>query len=184
MNSKQTLLSRMTKHNLIKTALLVACFVFTSLEQAAAQVIETSEISSGWVQTLEQAVAESESSGKPIMFVFSGSDWCSYCQRLEQEVLQTPEFESWASQNVIKVMVDFPRYHHLSADVARQNEDLRNHFAAQLRGYPTVLLVQADGSVLGRSGFVAGGPIPWIMKTEPILRRSQQRWAGASSQNH
>ncbi len=140
--------------------------------------------SAGWVQSLEDAVAQSQNTGKPIMFVFSGSDWCSYCQRLEQEVFQTPEFESWSNQNVIKVMVDFPRYHNLSANIAKQNEELKEYFGGLLRGYPTVLLVQTDGTVLGRSGFVAGGPIPWIAKTDPILRQSQQRLAGTSSQSH
>ena len=183
MNSKLNPSPRTTQYLFIKTALVV-CFIFTFLDQTAAQTYEGSEISSGWVESLEQAVSESDSTGKPIMFVFSGSDWCSYCQRLEQEVLQTPEFESWSSQNVIKVMVDFPQYHNLSASIARQNQNLKNHFASQLRGYPTVLLVQADGTVLGRSGYVAGGPMPWISKVDPIVRRSQHRLAGNSNQNH
>lgn len=172
------------KNNFIKTALVAACLIFTSAGQANAQIYETSEVSSGWVQSLEQAIAESESSGKPIMFVFSGSDWCSYCQRLEQEVFQTHEFESWSSQNVVKVLVDFPMHHQLTASIAKQNEDLKEYFAGQLRGYPTILIVQTDGTVLGRSGYVAGGPIPWISKTDPILRRSQQRLADTSYQSH
>jgi len=170
-------------NNSIKTALIAVCFFVVSASQATAQTFEASAGSSGWVESFDQAVAESESSGKPIMFVFSGSDWCSYCQRLEHEVFRTPEFESWSGSNVIKVMVDFPRYHNLSGEIATQNENLKEHFAGQLKGYPTILMVQADGTVIGRSGYVAGGPIPWIAKTDSILRRSQHRLADTSFQN-
>lgn len=198
MNSKPKTPSQMRPNNLITTFLFAVSFIAASLGQADAQTYETyenygnyetyetvetigdTEASSGWVRSLNQAVAESESTGKPIMFVFSGSDWCSYCQVLEQQVFNTPEFESWSSQNVIKVMVDFPKHHALPADVAAQNENLKAYFADHLRGYPTILLVRPDGTVLGKSGFVAGGPMAWIAKTDPILRPVRHRFADTS----
>ena len=140
--------------------------------------------SAGWVQSLDDAVAQSVSSGKPIMLVFSGSDWCSYCQLLEQEVFRTPEFESWSSDNVIKVMVDFPQYQSQSAEVAMQNQNLKQHFADNLKGYPTVLMVEPSGSVIGRTGYVAGGPLPWISKADSILRQPAHHLAVTNSLNH
>jgi len=147
------------------------------------QITLTDTTTQGWVQSLEQAVAESQSSGKPIMLVFSGSDWCSYCQLLEHEVFQTPEFELWSSQNVIKVMVDFPQYQTLSPEVAAQNENLKQHFAAYMKGYPTVLMLEANGSVIGRTGYVAGGPNPWITKADSILMKPAHHLAGTDMPN-
>jgi len=170
----------MTSKSLM-TIVLSAVFFFAALSgQAQAQTTASSVDADGWVQSYDQAVSLSEASGKPIMLVFSGSDWCSYCQRLEQEVLQTAEFKSWASENVIKVMVDFPRYQSLPIDVATQNQNLKQRFAANIKGYPTVLMIKPSGSVIGKTGYVAGGSMPWIAKADPIVRQPQHRLAGRS----
>jgi len=161
-----------------------------SLEQAQAQedtqfvmgAIETI----GWVQSLEEAVAQSQNTGKPVMLVFSGSDWCSYCQLLEHEVFRTPEFESWSSDRVIKVMIDFPQHQSQSAEVVQRNQQLKQHYSEYLKGYPTVLMIEpTTGSVIGRTGYVAGGPQPWISKAESILPQPAHHMAVSSTyQNH
>ena len=119
MNSKQNSQSPMTSKRLMTIALSAIFFIAAysgQPGQTQAQVeVEVQTITNpadsiGWVQSFDEAVSQSEISGKPIMLVFSGSDWCSYCQLLEHEVLRTPEFESWSNDNVIKIMVDFPQY--------------------------------------------------------------------------
>jgi len=191
MNSKQNTTSLMTSTRLMTIALSAIFFMAAySVQpeqiyaQVEAQTITNTADSIGWVQSLDDAVALSASSGKPIMLVFSGSDWCSYCQLLEQEVLQTPEFETWSSDNVIKVMVDFPKFLSQPAEVALQNQNLKQHFAGNLKGYPTVLMVDADGSVIGRTGYVAGGPTAWISKADAILRQPTHHLAVTSNLTH
>jgi len=183
MNSKQLTKSRTISTNFITTALLAVLFIAGFTGQADAQISATSHESSGWVPFVD-AVPQSASSGKPIMLVFSGSDWCSYCQRLEQEVFQTPDFESWSANNVIKVMVDFPQHHQLAADIATQNQNLKSYFGHELRGYPTVLMIQADGTVIGKTGYVAGGPMAWIMKANAIIGQSPHFLADSSMPKH
>lgn len=179
MNSIQNPNSPITSIQVMMIMLIAGFCVAVSSQQAVAQtIVNFSDISvveetEDWVQSLEKAVELSSNSGKPIMFVFSGSDWCSYCQLLDQEVLQTPDFELWSRENVIKVMVDFPKYNSQSAEIAQQNQQLEEYFMEHVKGYPTVLLVQSDGAVIGRSGYVAGGPGAWIAKTDSILRQSQ-----------
>ena len=193
MNSKQNSQSPMTSKRLMTIALSAIFFIAAysgQPGQTQAQVeVEVQTITNpadsiGWVQSFDEAVSQSEISGKPIMLVFSGSDWCSYCQLLEHEVLRTPEFESWSSDNVIKVMVDFPQYQSQSAEVAMQNQNLKQHFAGNLKGYPTVLMVEPSGSVIGRTGYVAGGPLPWISKSDSILRQPAHHLAVTNSLNH
>ncbi len=152
--------------------------------QIEAQANTSPVHSAGWVQSFGEAVTQSVDSGKPIMLVFSGSDWCSYCQLLEHEVLRTPEFESWSSDNVIKVLVDFPQYQSQSAEIAIQNQKLKQHFAGELKGYPTVLMIEPTGSVIGRTGYIAGGPIPWISKADSICRQPAHHVARTDKQNH
>ena len=140
--------------------------------------------SMGWVQSFGDAVNQSVNSGKPIMLVFSGSDWCSYCQLLEHEVFRTPDFEQWSSDNVIKVMVDFPQYESQSTEVAMQNQKLKEHYEGSLKGYPTVLMIEPTGAVIGRTGYVAGGPMAWITKANMILPQPAHHVASTDNQSH
>ncbi len=196
MNSKHSANTRMNLKTIAMMIALAASFLTAiATGQAEAQVAislgdsaghSTSgsvSDSAGWVESFDDAVEQSAATAKPIMFVFSGSDWCSYCQRLEQEILQTPEFESWSSANVIKVMVDFPQYHELAPRVAEQNKKLKQHFEPLLKGYPTILMVRSDGSIVGRLGYESGGPMAWIAKADSVLQESQHRWAETSIGN-
>lgn len=182
--------SPMTPKKIVTIALSAIFFIAAyggQQKQTQAQVeveVQSTEIqthSTDWVQTFDEAVSLSKSNGKPIMLVFSGSDWCSYCQLLEQEVFQTFEFQSWSSANVIKVMVDFPQHQNQSDEVVAQNHILKQHFAHHLKGYPTVLMIESSGAVIGRTGYVAGGPAAWISKADSIIQQPAHHLAVTSN---
>jgi len=117
-----------------------------------------------WVTSYATAVEQSQRTGRPIMLVFSGSDWCSWCNRLADEVFNTHEFARWSTDNVIKVEVDFPSTYQLPADIRQQNEQLKQKYGHHINSFPTVLFVTADGTLIGKTGYVAGGPENWIQK--------------------
>ena len=62
-----------------------------------------------WHTDINEASAIAKKENKPMMLFFTGSDWCGWCVRLQNEVFRTPEFEAWAKANVILVELDFPR---------------------------------------------------------------------------
>jgi len=62
-----------------------------------------------WETDLNKAIALSYETKKPIMLFFTGSDWCGWCIRLQNEVFRTETFTKWAEENVILVELDFPR---------------------------------------------------------------------------
>jgi protein disulfide-isomerase len=39
---------------------------------------------------------------------FTGSDWCGWCIRCKKS-FKTPEFATWAKENVVLVELDYPR---------------------------------------------------------------------------
>lgn len=123
-----------------------------------------------WVVSYNRAVEQAKQTGRPIMLVFSGSDWCSWCQKLSQEVFTTHEFARWSTDNVIKVEVDFPMSHPLPEEVRLQNERLKNRFADEIVSYPTVLFISPDGKILGKTGYVAGGAMKWIQTANEVVK--------------
>ena len=129
-----------------------------------------------WSNNLDKSIEISKKDKKPLLLFFTGSDWCGWCKRLQNEVLRKPEFATWAKDNVVLVEVDFPRMTQLTPETQTQNNQLQQFFEVQ--GYPTVWFVNAnkvDGKVsfekLGSTGYVAGGPTSWLNVANGILKK-------------
>jgi protein disulfide-isomerase len=108
-----------------------------------------------WLTSYEDAVNQSNTSSKPILLFFTGSDWCSWCHKLEAEVLNTQEFADAASDKFIFVTLDFPMSTKLSANLSAQNKQLQKKY--DVRGFPTIVLVDSKGQKIGVTGYRAGG---------------------------
>ena len=128
-----------------------------------------------WLTNIDQAIAQSMETEKPIMLVFTGSDWCGWGKRLVKEVFDQKEFKDWAKNKIIPVELDFPRRTKLDENLVTQNRQLQRLFAVQ--GYPTIWLVrpqyQEENKVnfekLGKTGYVRGGVSNWIQSAEQYL---------------
>lgn len=128
-----------------------------------------------WETDINKAIKVSNSSKKPLLLFFTGSDWCGWCIRLQKEVLKTPEFATWAKKNVVLVELDFPRKNTQSEQIKEQNNGMQQAFGVQ--GYPTVYFATAkmkDGKPsftgLGSTGYVAGGPAAFLAVADGILK--------------
>ena len=115
-----------------------------------------------WFDSAAEAFAASQRTGLPILANFTGSDWCVFCKKLESEVFATAEFDNWASENFVLLKVDFPRSTPLPSAIAQQNENLKSRYANYIEGYPTVLVIAPDQTVLAKTGYRSGGPQAWI----------------------
>jgi len=113
-----------------------------------------------WLVDLSTASASASASGRPILIDFTGSDWCPVCIKLHDEIFATPDFKDWASRNVVLLVADFPNQATQNDAVRKQNLDLQAKYHVQ--GYPTVVVVDAAGTILGESGYVALSPKAWI----------------------
>jgi thioredoxin-related protein len=129
-----------------------------------------------WYTDVKEAMTVSNKEKKPLMLFFTGSDWCGWCIRLQNEVLKTPEFKKWANENVVLVELDFPRRTPQSDELKKQNSELQQAFGIQ--GFPTVYFVNAtvkEGKVnfegLGSTGYVAGGPTAWLNVANTYLKK-------------
>lgn len=129
-----------------------------------------------WETNINNAMEVSTKTKKPMLLFFTGSDWCGWCIRLQKEVLKTPEFATWAKENVVLVELDYPRKSTQTDEIKKQNNELQVAFGIQ--GFPTVHFVKAstvDGKVnfegLGSTGYVAGGPVAWLTEANKILKK-------------
>lgn len=106
---------------------------------------------------------------KPMLLFFTGSDWCGWCIRLNREVLSKPEFTKWASANVVPVELDFPR--NPDPTLQKQNNELMAKYG--VRGYPTLVLINADGTEFARTGYRAGGAAKYVALLQELLKKAK-----------
>lgn len=152
--------------------LILICLLLSGVISVEAQDLK-------WHTNLEEAVQLSEKSKKPLLLFFTGSDWCGWCIRLQNEVLKTSEFAAWAKDNVILVELDFPRRTAQADALKMQNAQMQQFFA--VRGYPTIWFANATSDKatkkisfeqLGKTGYVAGGPSAWLQGANQILKKT------------
>ena len=61
-----------------------------------------------WQTDYAAALALAKKQNRKTFLFFTGSDWCTWCARLDREVLSTPDFKRFASENLVLVKLDFP----------------------------------------------------------------------------
>jgi len=122
----------------------------------------------GWETNLDAAKAKAKAENKFILINLTGTDWCSWCIKLEKEVFSTKEFKEFAVANVILMEADFPKKTELSADLKAQNEILKKKYLEG--GYPTVLLLDAEGNKISEDiGELEGGTQGYIKKITELI---------------
>ena len=67
------------------------------------------EAPKGWGTDYDAALARAAKEKRPVLALFTGSDWCPYCVQLEKKVLKDSLFQKFAEKNVVLLYLDFPR---------------------------------------------------------------------------
>ena len=66
-------------------------------------------IAQDWNTNFDKSLELASNEDKNIILVFSGSDWCAPCKKLDKDIFQSKEFISYASENWILLKADFPK---------------------------------------------------------------------------
>ncbi len=107
-------------------------------------------------------MAESTKTGKPVLALFTGSDWCPHCRTLEERVLATPAFGQWAEEHVVLLMVDLPESG-ITPEV--RSERSRICIKYGVRTFPTVLVLDSFGEkVAEEKGYRGLSAASWIKR--------------------
>lgn len=109
-----------------------------------------------WLTNYEDAVKQAKEQSKPLLLFFTGTGWCPYCTKLEEEVLHTREFAESSGNQFIFLILDFPQNKN-SMSMASQNRQLLQKF--DVRSFPTIILYDAQQQrQIGITGYRPGGP--------------------------
>ena len=122
-----------------------------------------------WMTDYPAALKKASQENKLVLLDFTGSDWCPWCMKLDQELFSQKAFNDYAKKNLVLVLVDFPRGKKAAEQsdaLKKQNQDLQTKF--KIEGYPTLILVDAQGKQVKKpKNYIEGGPeafIKWVEK--------------------
>ena len=120
----------------------------------------------GWEDNFEKGLAKAKADKKIALVDFTGSDWCSWCMKLDKEVFGQAKFKEYAKQNLILIEVDFPQLRPLSRPKQKKNDELAKEY--EVKGFPSVIILDSEGKKLGRLGYMEGGPDVFIAAIEKL----------------
>ena len=137
----------------MKKFLLIAFALLTGLAVKA----------QNWETSFEVAKQKATDEGKNIVLVFSGSDWCIPCMKLEKEIWQSPEFIKDSDSHFILYRADFPKKknNQLSKEQQTANEQLAEKYNKQGL-FPMVAVLDKNGKVLGTTAYKHVSPAEYV----------------------
>ena len=122
-----------------------------------------------WMTDFKAAKIKAKAENKNLLLDFTGSDWCGWCIKLDEEVFSEPAFKDYAKDHLVLVELDFPRGKQQSAELKAQNEGLAQQYG--VRGFPSILILSADGELIKQTGYQAGGAEAYVEHIKSIIAK-------------
>ena len=127
-----------------------------------------------WMTDFEAAKQKAAAENKDLLVNFTGSDWCSWCIKLVDEVFKHDAFKKGVADNFVLVELDFPQdKSKLDESTQTQNEMLQEKYSIQ--GFPTILLLDDQGRPYAQTGYQAGGPEKYLAHLDKLLAIKTKR---------
>jgi thioredoxin-related protein len=104
---------------------------------------------------------------KKIIIYFSGSDWCGWSKKFEREILMDKSFYS-IQENFVLVNCDFPKSSKQPVEQIKHNTKLAQIY--EIKGYPSVVICEADGTLIGQTGYISGGGLNYVKHIKKISK--------------
>lgn len=100
-------------------------------------------------KSFTNSIETAKTENKKVLLYFSGSDWCAPCVKFKKFIVNTPEFQTFATENLVIYNADFPRLskNKLGKEVEKENETLADKYNSKGL-FPLILLLDAEGNVV------------------------------------
>ena len=121
-----------------------------------------------WLTDWNDAMKTADVLNRSVLVDFTGSDWCIWCKKLEEEVFGKGEFLEYAKKNLVLLKVDFPRDIEQSEELQKFNEQKMKEYGIQ--GFPTIVLVNSKGEEIARTGYRPGGAKEYVKHLQELLQ--------------
>ncbi len=131
----------------------------------------TTVIAQQYLHNIEQATETAHVEDKNILLVFTGSDWCKPCILLKRDVFSTPEFQKYATENLVLCNLDFPfqKRNKPSKEIQAYNDEKAAKYNPEGQ-FPRVILLDREGNVTKEFTYTPGmAPASFIRQIQTSI---------------
>jgi thiamine biosynthesis lipoprotein len=121
------------------------------------------------LQNPSQAFAAAAQSGKKILLVFSGSDWCVPCIQFDKKVLADSTFLSFANDHLILLEADFPQRKKIPSPLRQQYDSLAAAFNPS-GAFPQVVLLSPEKKLMANVPYRQQSPEGFIAALKQFMQ--------------
>jgi thioredoxin-related protein len=122
----------------------------------------------GWIEDYRRAQAIAQQQKRYIFLCFTSMDGGEWSKKMFDEIFDTESFKDYARNHLVLVKLDFPTATTQPENVKSQNRTLAEQF--NIRGFPTVVVLNAQGKKMGESKYMKGGPDAFLKQLDAPLR--------------
>jgi len=153
-------------------SLMTAAFVVGLTAAAPVKAADEKAAAPKWTENYAAALAQAKKEKKMLLLDFTGSDWCGYCIKLHDAVFSKPEFAKWSTRFVL-VELDYPHKKQLSAEIKKQNSELKTKY--KIQGFPTIIILDADEKKLAEAvGYGGDAVADWTAARDAEIAKSKK----------
>jgi thioredoxin-related protein len=128
----------------------------------------------GWTSDFTAAKKQATESKKDLLIDFTGSDWCGWCIKLNEEVFSKDAFKAGVKDTLVLVELDYPKdKSKLTAETIQQNKELAEKYP--ISGYPSIILTDAEGKPYAATGYQEGGPEAYVKHLNELREKKVVR---------
>lgn len=114
----------------------------------------TAVFSQEWLTDFEAAKKLSAQTGKKILLVFSGPEWCDNCTKLDTIVWNSPEFKAEAEKSWVLLRADFAQKKGMPEPVdINETKMILTEKYNRDGFFPFIVLLDKNGKKLGKTGY-------------------------------
>jgi thioredoxin-related protein len=118
-----------------------------------------------WKTNLNEALKEASVQGKQVLLFFTAGNDCDNCGKLQQQVLDTPEFLSYAKEHYVMVKQDFQSKDNLEENLLIVEKYNKDGF------FPLVVIIGSNARTLGQIGLYQNEtPVQYVSKLRALTK--------------
>ena len=126
-----------------------------------------------WITSFRKARAIAAQSRRSIVIAYTRYDDSPYCNQLKTEVFETTTFKDYARYNLVLLTVDFSKEAMKDEKVKQERNELADQYA--IKGFPTVVVLNAAGQKIATSGLIKGGPDTFLQQLKAVRDKDLAR---------
>lgn len=120
-------------------------------------------------QNPEEAFSQAQRSGKEVLLIFSGSDWCIPCIQFNKKILADSSFQRFAQEKLVLLEADFPQRKRIPATLKTQYESLADEFNPN-GAFPQIVLLTPARRLVAQVPFRQQTAADFITEVQRMLK--------------